>query len=141
MTGRNSHGRWSMEEFEGRILRYKCWGSWNAEGCVDLLNHIKGMQDEIDKGPWGTLIDIREWELCPPEVWEAINNMVVWYNAHGLAFETLVYHSEIHRHLVSQGHETLYRPNTAFFTDYDEAHQWAKDMVTKIYTERGLTLP
>ncbi|MGF1742431.1 hypothetical protein L4C34_15365 [Vibrio profundum] len=78
---------------------------------------------------------VGKWELCPPEVWGAINDMVVWFKEHGLSYETIVYNSDIHKYLVPQGMK-LYTAQYHIFTDYPEALQWAREMVKELYENK-----
>ncbi len=79
---------------------------------------------------WVLLVDLRQWDYCPPEVWEYFNGVYEWYADHGMIAEGIVSTRKMINHFVTQLDKYRPIPCGQFFSeDYEEVRQWCRDQL------------
>lgn len=127
MTEKNVHGLWTLT-FENRLLYSKVDGSTNSEASEiwfkEMNELISASPEGFDK-PWVALIDCRDWELAPPDFWEATNVLINWMSEHNCLLYALIFSNKVQRFAVEQGFNN--QPILRYFFDYDEAFKYCLD--------------
>lgn len=132
MKAKNVHGLWTLT-FENRLLYSKVDGAINSEASEiwfkEMNEMIRSSREGFDK-PWVALIDARDWELAPPDFWEATNFLVNWMSEHNCLLYALIFSNKVQRFAVEQGFNN--QPILQYFFDYDEAFQICLDKLKEV---------
>lgn len=85
------HGSYKLW-IKGNVLYALLDGQWNEQAALNFTKDFKALISGFD-GDWGHMVYLEQWELCGPEMFEVIQDLVDWCLANGLKRAAHVYKS------------------------------------------------
>lgn len=122
----NVHGDYNFE-FVDNILIIRVVGSWNEEAAIQFSDALKEIVVRLDDKPWGNILNMTEWDLSIPEIWNVLGETAIWLMDHNHKFEAVVATHAIEKHLMNQRFESTPNLKKAFFRDEVEALKWCRE--------------
>ena len=119
-------------EVKGRFIITTGYGAWNMECALMFGDDMRRIIESFDSQPWGGILDIRKWELSPPECWTEFNEQREFWITKNYQVEAIVYNSKVQEGVAKK---KRYRPgelNTFEFDDYDEAFSFCTKEAKKL---------
>lgn len=116
------------------ILYANLKGSWNKEAALEFSESFKRVAEPLTAHPWGHLVYLHEWDLCAPDVFPVIENLVAWCLDHNLVRAAQIYPPSImKKQFIDQMVvEEMGNFRRATFDNKDDAYQWLVDEMAKI---------
>ena len=108
------------------ILYANLKGSWNKEVALEFSESFKRVAEPLIAHPWGHLVYLHEWDLCAPDVFPVIQNLVAWCLDHNLVRAAQIYPPSImKKQFIDQMVvEEMGNFRRATFDNKDDAYQW-----------------
>ena len=78
----DQHGEYKIW-VKGKVLYATLHGSWNEQAAENYARDFKRQAKSLPK-PWGHIVYLNNWELCTPEMFPIITELVDWCIANGL---------------------------------------------------------
>jgi hypothetical protein len=119
----NEHGSFSMKIVD-RTLIVKAEGAWNLETAIRWGQEFKLLVNRIEEHQWACLVDLSNFELAIPEVWDHLNSVNEWSNLHNQKYEAVVCSLSIQKVLIKKSHAVLTNVETKFCEGLNEAYEW-----------------
>ncbi|WP_157360223.1 hypothetical protein [Aliagarivorans marinus] len=120
------HGWYELEQHT-QVIVVRFFSDWNKRTsehmCRDFLEIASTMADK----PWACLIDLSQWGLGGPDVWEPIVEANRWCAANNQRLEAVVCSQSIQKHILEGLQEELPDTESAFFENEADARQWLSD--------------
>lgn len=117
------HGAFKMQVVDQTLI-VKCFDTWNHETVKRLCKEYKDHVWQINNKPWACLVDLSQWELSTPEMWDDIDELNIWGNANKQRYEAVVCSLSIQKELMIASHEVLTKVETSFCDNIEQAYQW-----------------
>tara|TARA_R110001583_G_scaffold155625_1_gene307280 strand:- start:507 stop:896 length:390 start_codon:yes stop_codon:yes gene_type:complete len=121
------HGSFQMTIVDQTIV-IQCFGTWNLETVLRLCEEYKELVEKINEKPWACLVDLSQWELATPAMWNEISELNEWSNNNNQKYEAVIYSLSIQRALMVDSHIVLTNVETNFFENLDQAYKWLKSV-------------
>ncbi|WP_440875654.1 STAS/SEC14 domain-containing protein [Thalassotalea sp. PLHSN55] len=115
-------------EIINQTLIVRCFDSWNIETVLRLCREYKELVEQINDKPWACLVDLSEWELATPDMWDEIGKLNEWGNSHNQRFEAVICSMSIQQMLMEESHSVLTNVETKFCDDMKQARAWLKSV-------------
>ncbi|PKI16594.1 hypothetical protein [Colwellia sp. 12G3] len=123
----NEHGSFSMKIVD-RTLMVEAVGAWNLETAIRWGQEFKLLVSSIEELQWACLVDLSNFELAIPEVWEHLDSVNKWSNLHNQKYEAVVCSLSLQKVLIEKSHAALTNVETKFCEDLNEAFEWLEIM-------------
>lgn len=117
------HGSFKIEVV-GQTLVVQCFDDWNIETVLRMCEEYKEHVRKINNKPWACLVDLSQWELSVPEMWDEIDKLNYWGNLNNQKYEAVVCGMSIQKTLMQASHEVLTNVESRFFPTLEEAYEW-----------------
>lgn len=121
------HGSFEMEIVD-QTLVIKCFDAWNIETVLRLCNEFKELAETLNEKPWACIVDMSQWELATPEMWDEINKLNQWTNSNNQKYEAVICSVCIQEILMKGSHSALTNVETKFCENIDEAYEWLSNL-------------
>lgn len=89
----NQHGTYKLWRHKN-VIYAELNGTWNDIAAQNFSKEFKEIAKDYTQA-WGHLVYLDEWELCSPEVFEIIEELVSWCLNKGLTRAAQVYSPSI----------------------------------------------
>ncbi|MDA8622168.1 hypothetical protein N9L48_05925 [Psychrosphaera sp.] len=117
------HGSFEINIIDQTIV-VNCYGSWNHETVKRMCNEYKEHALQINDKDWACLVDLSQWELATPEMWNEIQKLNEWSNNNNQKFEAVICSLYIQKTLMEQSHTVLTNVETKFCDNIEQAYAW-----------------
>lgn len=117
------HGSFKLEVI-GQTLVVQCFDAWNIETVLRMCKEYKECIEDIKHKPWACLVDLSQWELSVPEMWDEVDKLNHWGNSNNQKYEAVICGMSIQKSLMETSHEVLTNVESRFFTKVEEAYDW-----------------
>lgn len=121
------HGSFDMKIIS-QTLVIKCFDSWNYETVSRLCIEYKELAKKINNKPWACLVDLTQWELSTPDMWDQIDELNQWGNINNQKYEVVICSLSIQRDLMEDSHNVLTNVETKFCNNLTQAYEWLKSV-------------
>lgn len=125
---KNAHGEIFFDEsyLSRNILVVKPTGIWNEEGARECIELIAQYLPKFSDKPWGSLVDMREWETCTPEVMLMLDNAVLRFSQNNLACQAVIPSMSLQKAIVNKYSEKVSESKliTEYFSEQEDAINW-----------------
>lgn len=125
-TNKNEHGDYELwlDEEHPNIIRLRAWGPWNLETAQHCTDDMWKYADSLKEHPWAFMEDIREWELCTPEVSDLFIKCISKMVTMNFKVRVVVASVEVQRFMIQKSIPDHQPVNTRFFTDLEGTVDW-----------------
>jgi len=117
------HGSFKIEVIDQTLI-IKCFDAWNVETvirlCREYKEHVEGIKDK----PWACLVDLSQWELSTPDMWNEINKLNEWGNINNQKYEAVICSMSLQQMLMEESHTVLTNVETKFCDNMEQAYNW-----------------
>lgn len=120
---KHEHGEYQLI-LEGQILKVKCLGSWNIELVKRMAKEFKEVATSISDKPWACMVDLLDWQLGVPEMWEEIYLINKWSCKNNQKFEVVVTNNTLMKSLLEKSHTAFTGVDTVVFYNQGYAKRW-----------------
>ena len=117
------HGSFDMKIIDQTLI-VKCFDAWNLETVLRMCEEYKILAKKIADKPWGCLVDLSQWELSTPDIWDEIAKLNTWGNKHNQKFEVVIYCMSLQKTLLADSHQVLTNVETHFCDNIEQAYTW-----------------
>ena len=117
------HGSFQMKIVEQTLI-IKCFDAWNLETVLRLCKEYKGLVEQINDKPWACLVDLSQWELATPEMWDEISELNKWGNSNNQKYEAVICSTSLQKTLMEDSHKVLTNVETKFCENIEQAYEW-----------------
>lgn len=110
-------------------------GSWNDLDGRALIDDMTEKTLQLQGSPWGIHVDLRDWALCTPDVWEMFKAFIPFMVARNLKFQAVVTCPEtqiIQQHLMGDLFKEVPQMYWQVFTDEELAFQWCQEQLKRL---------
>ncbi|KKO47255.1 hypothetical protein WG68_00990 [Arsukibacterium ikkense] len=76
---------------EQRALWVRADGIWNERTAKDYVREFRQLVQPILTEPWAAVLDIRQWQLSPADVFSILKDNTQWCFAHNLRHVETIY--------------------------------------------------
>ena len=121
------HGSFDMKIVDQTLI-IKCFDSWNIQTVLRLCKEYKALVETINDKPWACLVDMSQWELSTPEMWNEIDKLNQWGNINNQKYEAVICCLSIQKMLMEDSHSVLTNVETNFCQNIDEAYKWLSSL-------------
>jgi hypothetical protein len=121
------HGSFEMEIIDQTLI-VKCFDAWNIETVLRLCKEYKELVLQINDKPWGCLVDLSQWELSTPEMWNEINKLNQWGNNNNQRYEVVICSMSLQKTLMEETHTVLTHVETNFCDNIEQAYEWLRSV-------------
>ncbi|MGF1741873.1 hypothetical protein L4C34_12495 [Vibrio profundum] len=125
---KNAHGEIFFDEsyLSRNILISKPIGIWNEEGASECIELIAQYLPKLSDKPWGSVVDMRGWETCTPEVMLMLDKAVLHFSQNNLAFEAVIPSMSLQKAIVTKYSEKVTERKlvTEYFSEQEDAINW-----------------
>lgn len=83
------HGSFDMKIIN-QTLVVKAFRAWNYETVLRYGTEYKQLIEKLKNKPWACLVDLTEWELATPDIWEHIDELNEWGNINNQRYEVVI---------------------------------------------------
>ena len=120
-----------LSYLQDRIIINRLYGQWNVEGADKVVRQFLDIvQANLAGKDWASLCDMREWELCPPDVMEYFNNSVLEFTKVNLRWQAILPNNRVQKMVVNQYIENTQNGLVAcYFHDEEEALEWLRTKI------------
>ena len=127
MAHLNEHGNFKIS-INSQTIILEAYGAWNYETAIRFCHDFKQSVKKIESKPWASLIDLREWDLSTPDIWEAIDDLTIWSEQHNQRYEATIYINNIQKTLLEQSQQNFENISVQYFDQPELAYQWLANM-------------
>ncbi|MGF1743285.1 hypothetical protein L4C34_20000 [Vibrio profundum] len=122
---KNPHGEYKVK-VKGRLLIAKTIGAWNVQTVEEFCDALIVESNQFHGECWGLVVDMREWELGVPEVFDKADKTLPVLHDHNLFCQALLFNSSVQKGLMSNHRSRSQGDNDRFnfFTDLSSAIDW-----------------
>lgn len=120
------HGSFKIEVIN-QVIFVRFFGAWNNETSIRMCREFQTKAKPILGKPWACLVDLREWELGGPEVWDPIVQVNHWCTENGQEMEAVVCEMEVQKYIMKKTHAALPITKSSFFRSEKEAKDWLNE--------------
>ncbi|MFT6779727.1 MAG: hypothetical protein ACJAV1_003670 [Paraglaciecola sp.] len=117
------HGSYDMYILNQTLI-IEAVDAWNLETSLRFGQEFKELVNKIEHNPWACLVNLNDFELAIPEVWEHVNKINEWANLHNQKYEVVVCSSLIQEVLLEISHKKLSNVETNFCENVEQAKKW-----------------
>ena len=117
------HGSFKIEVIDQTLI-IKCFDAWNLETVIRLCREYKEHVESIKDKPWGCLVDLSQWELSTPDMWDEINKLNEWGNINNQKYEAVICSMSLQQMLMEDSHTALTNVETNFCDNIEQAYDW-----------------
>ncbi|PHR72347.1 MAG: hypothetical protein COA66_06440 [Arcobacter sp.] len=117
------HGSYKIKVINQTII-VECFDSWNIETVLRFCKEYKEMVEEIKYKPWACLVDLSQWELSTPDMWDEIYKLNEWSNDKNQKYEAVICSLSLQEILVANSHKAFINVESNFFKNIDQACNW-----------------
>lgn len=121
------HGSYKFE-INQQTLVVRCFDAWNIETVISMCHEYKIHVNKIKNKPWACLVDLTQWELSTPGMWDHIDELNEWGNINNQKYEAVVCSSSLQQHFMENSHEVLTNVESKFFDTLPQAYQWLESL-------------
>lgn len=109
-------------------------GSWNKEAALEFQAAFKRVAEPLRGKPWAHMVYLHEWDLCAPDVFPVIEDLVAWCLDNNLVRAAQIYPpSMIKKQFIDQMVvEELGDFKRATFDNQDSALEWLCKEMTEL---------
>ncbi|WP_108649784.1 hypothetical protein [Dongshaea marina] len=138
MSSFHEHGYYSIDPI-GQLLIIRIGGAWNQQTALKYEEEIRELLPELMGSPWAAVSDMRDWELCTPEVLENWQQMSFYLSKdYNLRYMGLIINSALEKYLTRKVTDNATRDLTVQYFDTPElAIDWCEQQL-KIATRAPL---
>ena len=123
-TTRLEHGTFELQ-IKGKTLISKAFGAWNYETALRYAKECRKLiEQNLLNEPWASIVDLSEWELATPDIWDAIDELNVWASENNLKHEVVILSLSLQKTLFEQTQEGFTDVETKFVDNIAEAYLW-----------------
>lgn len=79
---------------EDEVIYAKLFDAWNKEAAYKFADEFKTLSEGFTS-QWAHYVDLTEWQLCSPEVFEVVEQLVAWCIENGMRRAAQVYPDSI----------------------------------------------
>lgn len=76
---------------EQQVLWVRANGVWNDRTAHDYVRELRQLVKPLLAQPWGIVLDIRDWQLSPAEVFSVLKDNTRWCFEHNLCHVETIY--------------------------------------------------
>ena len=117
------HGSFKMKIIDQTLI-VQCFDAWNIETVLRLCEEYKVLVATIYDKPWACLVDLSQWELSTPGMWDEIDKLNQWGNTHNQRYEAVICCMATQQTLMEASHDVLTNVESKFCNDIEEAVGW-----------------
>ncbi|MCC5851661.1 MAG: hypothetical protein JJU30_02445 [Alkalimonas sp.] len=70
---------------EGKVIWLTAFGTWTSRTVEDYIRQLRTQVATLHDQPWAMVMDGRQWQACPADVFEALRNNSSWCFEHRLS--------------------------------------------------------
>lgn len=120
------HGRYKIELTQ-QVITVHFYGTWNVETSRNMCRDFFKSAYKICAEPWACLVNLSQWELGGPDVWEPIIEVNHWCAKNNQMHEAVVCNYSIQKYILQE--LQTYLPNTEsnFFNNVEAAVNWLQN--------------
>ncbi|MEI6895947.1 MAG: hypothetical protein V5786_00395 [Psychromonas sp.] len=122
------HGFFKMEIIKQTLI-IECFDAWNIETVLRHCAEYKELVRKINDKPWASLVDLSQWELAIPEMWDEIKELNEWANINNQKFEAVICSLSLQKWLMKDSHVALTNVETRFFDNRVQAQDWLNSVL------------
>ena len=127
-TTRLEHGTFELQ-IKGKTLISKAFGAWNYETALRYAKECRKLiEQNLLNEPWASIVDLSEWELATPDIWDAIDELNVWASENNLKHEVVILSLSLQKTLFEQTQEGFTDVETKFVDNIAEAYLWLEQL-------------
>ncbi|MGF1739988.1 hypothetical protein L4C34_02690 [Vibrio profundum] len=128
-------------EIRSEVLIHSSYGQWNAESTLNYHNLMIRYVDSICHQPWGIIADLRQWELCPPDCWEILDETMKYCVQHGLCCHATLPNNRVIEVLVDRLKDRSPIPVPhQNFNNTSDALNWCSQLIKDAEHPKGDTI-
>ncbi|MCH8538010.1 MAG: hypothetical protein LAT66_09595 [Alkalimonas sp.] len=71
---------------EERVIWVKAMGTWTSLTVTDYVTELRAQVQRLIQNPWAIVLDAREWQACPADVFAQLQAKTDWCLQHQLKF-------------------------------------------------------
>lgn len=117
------HGSFQVEIIDQTLI-IKCFDSWNLETVLRFCKEYKELVEQINDKPWACLVDLSQWELATPDMWDEIRKLNEWSNNNNQKYEAVICSLSLQKAMVAKSHTAFTNVETSFFENREQAYEW-----------------
>ena len=121
------HGSFQIKIVDQTLI-VKCFGSWNHETVLRLCKEYKELVEKINDKPWACLVDLSQWELAAPDMWDEISELNQWGNSNNQKYEVVICSMSLQKILMEESHTVLTNVETNFCESIEQAYKWLNNV-------------
>lgn len=122
-----AHGSFELA-VSNRTLIIKAIGAWNYETMLQFGSEYIQLVEQFQSDTWACLIDLEEWDLATPDIWEYADQLGELSNDSKLKYQAVICASNIQQILVAKNQQALTNVETKFCDDLPQARAWLKSV-------------
>jgi len=124
------HGTFNID-LRGQTVRVKLYDQWNYEVTVRFVQEFKLKALTICNKPWACVVDLSEWELGTPDIWELLEEGNVWSSEHNQKYEASISQLAVHKQIMEKTDESFSNVETKAFNNETQALAWLESVGIK----------
>jgi len=124
------HGTFDIDVI-GQTIKVKLYDQWNYEVTVRFVKEFKLKALTICHKPWACVVDLSEWELGTPDIWELLEEGNVWSSEHNQKYEASISQLAVHKQIMEKSDESLSNVETKAFNNETQALAWLESVGIK----------
>ncbi|MDP4529813.1 hypothetical protein Q3O59_12350 [Alkalimonas delamerensis] len=70
---------------EARVIWLTAIGTWSSRTVEDYIRQLRALVATLNGQPWAMVLDGREWQACPADVFETLRENSSWCFEHRLS--------------------------------------------------------
>lgn len=117
------HGYFNIEIVEQTLI-IKCFEAWNFETTLRFCKEYKELVEKINDKPWACLVDLNQWDLATPDMWDEIHKLNEWSNINNQKYEAVICSMSLQKSMVEKSHTAFTNVETSFFENREQAYDW-----------------
>jgi hypothetical protein len=117
------HGSYKIELFK-RVIIVRFFDTWNKETSLKMCGEFQKKAKILTGSPWACIVDLTNWDLGGPEVWEPIIQVNDWCTENGQELEAVICITELQKYILEKTQTALPKTESAFFNTEIEAKKW-----------------
>ena len=124
------HGSFQIEII-GQTIKAKLFDQWNYEITVRFVAEFKLKALFICDKPWACIVDLTQWELGTPDIWDLFVEGNVWSSQHNQKYEASISKLAVHKRVMEITDESLKGVVTQAFNNETDALEWLESVGIK----------
>jgi hypothetical protein len=122
------HGSFELQ-IKGKTLISKAYGAWNYETSVRYATECRQLiEQHLLSESWASIVDLSDWELATPDIWQVIDELNIWASENNLKHEVVIPSLTLQQTLLEQTQEGFTDVETKFVDNIAQAYQWLEQL-------------